>query len=68
MKIKTFYCRTIIFCSKYLCSNSTGYYDGTAGLTGAALKTKLSQIIKWSSRQSLMITYTTIYPSTDSDK
>ena len=23
----------------------TGYYDGTAGLTGAALKTKLSQII-----------------------
>ena len=36
----------------------TGYYDGTAGLTGAALKTKLSQIITNGHSTKYMIIYT----------
>lgn len=35
----------IIFSSYILAQIPTGYYDGAAGLTGAALKTKLSEII-----------------------
>lgn len=46
----------------------TGYYDGTTGLTGAALKTKLSSII---TSGHLAKSYDNLYigyPSTDSDK
>lgn len=35
----------IIFSSYILAQIPTGYYDGAAELTGAALKTKLSEII-----------------------
>ncbi len=45
----------------------TGYYDGTAGLTGAALKTKLSQIID-NARDNGYDGLYTGYPSTDTDK
>ncbi|SEF46650.1 Por secretion system C-terminal sorting domain-containing protein [Halpernia humi] len=44
-----------------------GYYDGTAGLTGAALKTKLSQIITNGSRDNGYNGLYNGYPTTDSD-
>lgn len=46
----------------------TGYYDGTDGLTGAALKTKLSQIISAGTQDKGYDGLYTAYPSTDSDK
>ncbi len=45
----------------------TGYYDGTAGLTGAALKTKLSQIITSGHQTKSYDNLYNGYPSTDSD-
>lgn len=45
----------------------TGYYDGTAGLTGATLKTKLSQIITNGSRDNGYGGLYNGYPTTDSD-
>jgi len=46
----------------------TGYYDGTAGLTGAALKTKLSQIITSGHNAKSYDNLYNGYPSTDTDK
>lgn len=46
----------------------TGYYDGTAGLTGAALKTKLSQIITAGHSAKSYDNLYNGYPSTDTDK
>ena len=45
----------------------TGYYDGTVGLTGAALKTKLSQIITNGHQTKSYDNLYNGYPSTDSD-
>lgn len=45
----------------------TGYYDGTAGLTGAALKTKLSQIITNGHSTKSYDNLYNGYPSTDTD-
>jgi hypothetical protein len=46
MKIKTLLIVGLLFSvANIFAQIPTGYYDGTAGLTGAALKTKLSQII-----------------------
>ena len=45
----------------------TGYYDGTEGLTGAALKTKLSQIITAGTLDKGYDGLFTAYPTTDSD-
>ena len=45
----------------------TGYYDGTAGLTGAALKTKLSQIITSGHKDNGYDGLYTGYPTTDAD-
>ena len=44
-----------------------GYYNGTEGLTGAALKTKLSQIITAGALDKGYDGLYTAYPSTDSD-
>lgn len=44
-----------------------GYYNGTAGLTGAALKTKLSQIISAGTVDKGYDGLYTGYPTTDSD-
>ena len=46
MKIKTLLIVGLLFSvANIFAQIPTGYYDGTAGLTGSALKTKLSQII-----------------------
>lgn len=45
----------------------TGYYDGTAGLTGAALKTKLSQIITNGHQAGSYNGLWTAYQTTDRD-
>ena len=45
----------------------TGYYDGTAGLTGAALKTKLSQIITNGHNTKSYDNLYNGYPTTDTD-
>ena len=46
----------------------TGYYDGTSGLTGAALKTKLSQIITNGHSDKGYVGLWTGYKTTDIDK
>lgn len=46
----------------------TGYYDGTTGLTGAALKTKLSEIISNGHRDNGYDGLWTAYKTTDTDK
>lgn len=46
----------------------TGYYDGTAGLSGAALKTKLSQIITSGHQAKSYDNLYVGYPNTDKDK
>lgn len=45
----------------------TGYYDGTSGLTGAALKTKLSQIITNGHNTKSYDNLYNGYPTTDTD-
>lgn len=45
----------------------SGYYDGTSGLTGAALKTKLSQIISSGVQDKGYDGLYTGYPTTDTD-
>ncbi len=46
----------------------TGYYDGTSGLTGYPLKTKLSQIITAGYSQHSYDDLDSQYPSSDADK
>jgi hypothetical protein len=67
MKIKTLLIVGLLFSvANIFAQIPTGYYDGTAGLTGAALKTKLSQIIT-NGHQTKSYDNLTRYPSTDSD-
>ena len=58
----------VIFSSYILAQIPTGYYDGAAGLTGAALKTKLSEIITNGHNAKSYDNLFTGYPSTDTDK
>lgn len=58
----------VLFTSFVLAQIPTGYYDGTAGLTGAALKTKLSTIITNGHQTKSYDNLYNGYPSTDTDK
>lgn len=68
MKIKTLFIVGLLFSvANIFAQIPTGYYDGTAGLTGAALKTKLSQIITNGHQTKSYDNLYNGYPSTDSD-
>jgi len=68
MKIKTLLIVGLLFSvANIFAQIPTGYYDGTAGLTGAALKTKLSQIITSGHQTKSYDNLYNGYPSTDSD-
>ncbi len=68
MKIKTLLIVGMLFSvANIFAQIPTGYYDGTAGLTGAALKTKLSQIITSGHQTKSYDNLYNGYPSTDSD-
>lgn len=68
MKIKTLLIVGLLFSAANIFAQiPTGYYDGTAGLTGASLKTKLSQIITNGHQTKSYDNLYNGYPSTDSD-
>lgn len=68
MKIKTLLIVGLLFSvANIFAQIPTGYYDGTAGLSGAALKTKLSQIITSGHQAKSYDNLYNGYPSTDSD-
>ena len=68
MKIKTLLIVGLLFSvANIFAQIPTGYYDGTVGLTGAALKTKLSQIITNGHQTKSYDNLYNGYPSTDSD-
>lgn len=68
MKIKTLLIVGLLFSvANIFAQIPTGYYDGTAGLSGAALKTKLSQIITSGHQTKSYDNLYNGYPSTDSD-
>ena len=68
MKIKTLLIVGLLFSvANIFAQIPTGYYDGTAGLTGAALKTKLSKIITSGHQTKSYDNLYNGYPSTDSD-
>ncbi|MFN4075272.1 MAG: endonuclease [Cloacibacterium sp.] len=68
MKIKTLLIVGLLFSvTNIFAQIPTGYYDGTAGLSGAALKTKLSQIITNGHQTKSYDNLYNGYPSTDSD-
>lgn len=68
MKIKTLLIVGLLFSAANIFAQiPTGYYDGTAGLTGAALKTKLSQIITNGHQTKSYDNLYNGYPSTDTD-
>ena len=68
MKIKTLLIVGLLFSvANIFAQIPTGYYDGTTGLTGAALKTKLSQIITSGHQTKSYDNLYNGYPSTDSD-
>jgi len=68
MKIKTLLIVGLLFSvANIFAQIPTGYYDGTAGLTGAALKTKLSQIITNGHQTKSYDNLYNGYPSTDTD-
>ncbi len=68
MKIKTLLIVGFLFSvANIFAQIPTGYYDGTAGLSGAALKTKLSQIITSGHQTKSYDNLYNGYPSTDSD-
>ncbi len=68
MKIKTLLIVGLLFSvANIFAQIPTGYYDGTAGLKGAALKTKLSQIITSGHQTKSYDNLYNGYPSTDSD-
>lgn len=68
MKIKTLLIVGLLFSvANIFAQIPTGYYDGTAGLSGAALKTKLSQIITNGHQTKSYDNLYNGYPSTDSD-
>ena len=69
MKIKTLLIVGLLFSvANIFAQIPTGYYDGTAGLTGAALKTKLSQIITSGHQAKSYDNLYVGYPNTDKDK
>ena len=69
MKIKTLLIVGLLFSvANIFAQIPTGYYDGTAGLTGAALKTKLWEIIKNGHRDKGYDGLWTAYYTTDRDK
>ncbi|PPZ91555.1 endonuclease I [Cloacibacterium normanense] len=68
MKIKTLLIVGLLFSvANIFAQIPTGYYDGAAGLTGAALKTKLSQIITNGHQTKSYDNLYNGYPSTDTD-
>jgi len=68
MKIKTLLIVGLLFSvANIFAQIPTGYYDGTAGLSGAALKTKLSQIITSGHQTKSYDNLYNGYPSTDTD-
>ena len=68
MKIKTLLIVGLLFSvANIFAQIPTGYYDGTVGLSGAALKTKLSQIITSGHQTKSYDNLYNGYPSTDSD-
>ena len=68
MKIKTLLIVGLLFSvANIFAQIPTGYYDGTAGLSGSALKTKLSQIITNGHQTKSYDNLYNGYPSTDSD-
>lgn len=68
MKIKTLLIVGLLFSvANIFAQIPTGYYDGAAGLSGAALKTKLSQIITSGHQTKSYDNLYNGYPSTDSD-
>ena len=68
MKIKTLLIVGLLFSVVNIFAQiPTGYYDGTVGLTGAALKTKLSQIITNGHQTKSYDNLYNGYPSTDTD-
>ena len=69
MKIKTLLIVGLLFSvANIFAQIPTGYYDGTAGLNGAALKTKLSQIITSGHQAKSYDNLYVGYPNTDKDK
>ena len=69
MKIKTLLIVGLLFSvANIFAQIPTGYYDGTVGLTGAALKTKLWEIIKNGHRDKGYDGLWTAYYTTDRDK
>lgn len=56
-----------VFTSLLIGQIPAGYYDGTSGLTGATLKTKLSAIISAGAKDNGYDALYTGYPTTDSD-
>ena len=68
MKIKTLLIVGLLFSvANIFAQIPTGYYDGTAGLTGAALKTKLSQIITSGHQTKSYDALDDEYPNSDKD-
>ena len=69
MKIKTLLIVGLLFSvANIFAQIPTGYYDGTVGLSGAALKTKLSQIITSGHQAKSYDNLYVGYPNTDKDK
>jgi len=69
MKIKTLLIVGLLFSvANIFAQIPTGYYDGTVGLTGAALKTKLWEIIKNGHQDKGYDGLWTAYYTTDRDK
>lgn len=69
MKIKTLLIVGLLFSvANIFAQIPTGYYDGAAGLSGAALKTKLSQIITSGHQAKSYDNLYVGYPNTDKDK
>lgn len=68
MKIKTLLIVGLLFSvANIFAQIPTGYYDGTAGLTGAALKTKLSSIISSGHQTKSYDALDDEYPNSDKD-
>jgi endonuclease I/chitodextrinase len=68
MKIKTLLIVGLLFSAANIFAQiPTGYYDGTVGLSGAALKTKLSQIITNGHQTKSYDNLYVGYPTTDRD-
>ena len=68
MKIKTLLIVGLLFSvANIFAQIPTGYYDGTTGLTGAALKTKLSQIITSGHQTKSYDALDDEYPNSDKD-